>query len=218
MTNKSTAVPITSYKEAIRCCNNALLDLKAQLQALPHVYDFSSSLGNLTHTDASNALVRDRIVKKMFDPNVSTSGLRDAAFSAYLDYESSTLTKVSDAFTLWEPSFVGLHIRKARALLHRWFADFSLDLSFDPNDLPVIQFTPGESFIPNKGNTNILAKLSTKDHWTTTDACLEDTLQLIYNCTSLKRAAKELIGHVSRRERTTLYANAIALGYTGNSG
>ena len=119
---------------------------------------------------------------------------------------------------MWEPSFVGLHIRKARALLHRWFAGFDLDLNFNPDDLPVIQFTPGESFIPNKGNTNILAKLSTKDHWTTTDACLEDTLQLIYNCTSLKRAAKELIGHVSRRERTTLYANAIALGYINNPG
>ena len=211
MTNKQIVLPRFDSKEAIQNCNNALLECKAALQSMTHVYSFSSNLAHLGHVDASNALVVDRFVSKMYDINSKNCGLRDAAFASYLAYEQGHLKQVHDSFSFWESSYIGLHVRKASSLLHKWFADFKLDL-FDPDDLD-IQFTPGESFIPSGGDTNIFAKLSDRNHWTTTSACLEDTCKLIYTCTSLKRAAKELIGHVSRRERISLYANAVNLGY-----
>lgn len=212
MTNKRSVQPPFDFKKAIFDCNNALLDCKAELQKLQHVYKFGSILSHLDHVSASNSLVCDRFIKKMYDPTAPNSGLRDRAFAAYLAYEESHLSKVSSTFDLWEPTSVGLNVRKARALLHKWFADFTINIVEE-----AIQFTPGESFI-STGDTNLLAKLSLKEHWTTTDACLNDTCLLIYNCIALKRAAKDLIGHVSRRERVELHALAKERGFYYNPG
>lgn len=149
-----------------------------------------------------NSLVVDRFVKRI--PDEVTCDPRSIAFSNYLDYDN----RFSDmSINLWDH----YHLRKQRELLSKWLRTFQDDI-----DYSILDFSPGETFIGQRGETSIIAKLSERKHWTTTWNCLEDTVSLIYNNRILKLSARKLIGHVSRDDRVKLYhayRNKGNLGY-----
>ena len=98
MTNKSTAVPITSYKEAVRCCNNALLDLKAQLQALMNK-GMDKMLWNYLHDGLKIACMN--MFKEQVDKRVAKMGLSEDMREKMYD-EAGQLVNDTFGGQFWE--------------------------------------------------------------------------------------------------------------------
>lgn len=143
--------------------------------------------------DCVDRLVAHRLSSKFHvdDPS-KTKELTSQTFQQYIDYDN----RLSDSLDVW----VSPHLVKARALLRNWFKDFSVDMSNVRYSV-----TPGETYISSKGEVSILSKLFKKSHWTTTANCLDDTCVFIYNNSAFKRAARQHIGVVTRKERRKLY-------------
>lgn len=147
----------------------------------------------VTPGDCVDRLVAHRIVSKFhIDDSSRAEVLQSEAFSKYLDYDEQLASNVTI------PSFSRLS--SARAFLHKWFQDFSVDFAS-------IRYavTPGETFISSRGEVSLTAKLLKKTHWTTTANCLEDTCVFIYNNASFKRAAVRHMGRRTRRDKRVLY-------------
>lgn len=143
--------------------------------------------------DCVDRLISHRITSKFHIEVVGGSDrLVAETFNNYVTYDS----KLSLETDLWS----SYRLRAARVLLHKWFRNFSVDVC-------AIRFevTPGETFIPSKGEVSLKAKLFNKNHWTTTANCLDDTCVFIYNNAVFKRAARLHIGRVTRRDKRKLY-------------
>lgn len=177
--------------------NKILSRTKDVLSLLP-LHRFDSNLASSDPSTCYNALVSHRIVNKFSASGVSTS-LREVAFANYRDYDENQCQRVSE-FRLFGPTPEHLHLRKAKVLLEKWFKNFELDLHEAR-----VEFTPGETYNPLKGNVSVGAKLSEREHWTVSYNCLEDACLLIYHNAGLKRAARWLIGHVNKSDRRRLY-------------
>lgn len=148
---------------------------------------------SITPDDCVDRLVAHRIVSKFhIDDSSRAEVLQSEAFNNYLSYDSG----LSDDIRV--PSFSRLS--SARALLHKWFQDFKVDFSSIRYSV-----TPGETFISNRGEVSLTAKLLDKKHWTTTANCLDDTCLFIYNNASFKRAAVRHMGRRTRRDKRVLY-------------
>lgn len=185
------------FDSVSRKANKIISDTKDVLSLLP-LHRFDSNLSSSDPSTCYNALVSHRLVNKFSASEVSTS-LRDVAFTNYRNYDENQCRKVSE-FQIFGPTSEHLHLRQAKALLSKWFKTFELDL-YDAR----VEFTPGETYTPLKGNVSVGAKLSEREHWTVSYNCLEDACLLIYHNAGLKRAARWLIGHVNKSDRRQLY-------------
>lgn len=147
----------------------------------------------VTPDDCVDRLVAGRISSKFHveDPRRSDQ-LQSECYSNYLEYDKGlSLTTEIKPFS---------HLSQARALLHTWFKEFRVDVASGRYEV-----TPGETFLSSAGEVSIRSKLFHKNHWTTTANCLDDTCVFIYNNHAFKRASKQHIGVVTRRERRLLY-------------
>lgn len=162
---------------------------------------FSNELKDHGIDDIHCALVNSRFLKKYNIPSGELRAqLREICHGSYRDFDSSLPSDLN----LWSPGIEFFKLRKARQLLEVWCRNYTR-LSED------VEFTPGESFVPTRGDVSLIGKLANKDHWSTTWNCLEETCNLIYTTLSLKRQAKIHIGPVSKAERRELF-----LAYDGN--
>ena len=166
---------------------NILLDQGKQNILSLNLKSFDSSLSSEDSSVCYESLVAHRFVGK-FSLTVGNDQ-RQVAFDNYLSYDRD---HVLTEFNIWQDGIESYYLRKARALLHTWLRRTSLV------DLCEVEFTPGESYISSRGDVSIIGKLQNRSHWTTTDALLEKSCELVYNTLQLKRVAKYHIGHVSR--------------------
>lgn len=194
------------YKAAIKNANNTLSLLKSKLVAA-EIHPFDKTLNGENPEVCNTSLVTHRIVNK-FNMTTSAAELRSKAFQKYVT-EDEALGVCVSGFNIWSEGLDSYYLRKMQLNLRRIFRNFNLNLK-----KASIAFSPGETFISSRGDVSVLAKLSEREHWTTYDSCLHDTCVLIYHNMSLKRAAKELIGPVTRKERRAYYARAIDQGYS----
>lgn len=168
--------------------------------------DFNSDLKDKDAQTCHEALVTHRFLKKYIIPSgESTSALREVCFNQYLEYDNHLPTEIK----LWSEGYEYYILRKARSLLSTWLRNCTIGTDLE------CEFTPGESFISQRGDVSIIAKLQNKNHWTTTWNLLDDTCHLIYHTLSLKRIAKFHIGRVSTAERKKLF---VRFGNKPNSG
>lgn len=146
--------------------------------------------------DCADRLVAHRISTKFHveDPSVAKS-LQSETFLNYINYDAALKRDV-----VIKPFST---LSKARSLLHTWLGDVTFDIA--DVDSYEYRVTPGETYISSQGEVSILAKLADKNHWTTTANCLDDTCVFIYNHLSFKRAGRQHIGRVTRRDRRVLY-------------
>lgn len=194
-----------SKNEDLRLIRNKALqknDIKHIIkQSQTYMRSLSDNLGSyepfnnkVTPDDCVDRLVVHRIVSKFhIDDPERSSALQSEAFSTYIDYDNN----LSEEINLWD----SYDLRAARVLLHKWFKGFSVD-----NASIRYSVSPGETYISSQGEVSILSKLFNKNHWTTTANCLHDTCVFIYNNISFKRAAKQHIGAITRKEKRKLYS------------
>lgn len=183
---------LVNYAEKISQANQVLGYCAWSLAK--HNVPFGSNIQGLDHKTQISSLVADRISNK-FSVKSQGTHLRDAAIMAFVKYEAelkdfSDVWSISDSPLLWT----------LRRRLHDILRGYTIDYSED------IDVGPGETYISSGGMTSLIAKLADRDHWTTTEHCLEDTVRLIYEHRALKRAAKLLMPVLSRKERVSLYA------------
>lgn len=178
----------SGVKHIIKQAQSIMLTLSSSL----HDAAFDNSVAE---HDCIDRLVSHRIKTKFhIDDSSRTSVLQKEAFEKYITYDNS----LSADIDLWS----SLKLRQARINLHKWFKGFKIDLL-----AARYQPTPGETYLSSQGEVSITAKLFSKDHWTTTANCLEDTCIFIYNNSSFKRAAVYHIRQVgvTRKESRKLY-------------
>lgn len=155
---------------------------------------FNSDINGLDPVTQISSLVADRISNK-FSVKSQGEHLRDAAITAFVEYEKQ-LKDFSDTWSISDSPLLWTLRRRLRVILSGYAIDYSKD----------IDVGPGETYISSGGMTQLIAKLSDRDHWTTTEHCLEETVRLIYEHRALKRAAKLLMPVLTRNERISLYA------------
>lgn len=198
MTNRKRSLKTPSITRLANA-KSLMMSARDSLQIL-NIPPFGSDMP-LEASSCYNSLVVNRFSKRI--PSGTCHDPRSVAFRNYLDYDSQ-LAEVK--FNIWDH----YDLRKQRLLLSKWFAHFRDDI-----DYSILDFSPGESFIGQRGETSVIAKLSERKHWTTTWNCLEDTVKLIYKNRVLKLSARRLIGRVSREDRYKLY---LAYKNSGNPG
>lgn len=199
-------IPIQSrtsidYRGAVNAANSSLLRAKRQLEGLGHLGAFGAEIGNQSAHYAASVLIKHRFCSKMFDPkSAKTDELHLACLLKYIEYDESLLLKG----ITFDPT-VDVSLLKSKQLLHDWLRHFKVDYSD-------VQFSGGESFISNKGDCSIIAKLSSREHWTTTANCLRDTCWLIYSNLALKRLAKVHMGLITRKANRATFKKLSLLG------
>lgn len=177
--------------------NNVKYIIKQSQQYMLNLVENLSSYEAFDNTvkphDCIDRLVAHRISSKFHieDPSVA-SDLQSVTFSNYIDFDNNLPLSIDIT--------VNEDLIKARRFLYRVLKDFKVDFS----DVDY-QVTPGETYHSTSGEVSILAKLFDKRHWTVTANCLDDSCVFIYNNVSFKRAAKQHIGALTRKERRSLY-------------
>lgn len=176
--NKIPLLPLSlDYKSCVRIANEVIgskIDLLKD-----HSLPFDSRLSQKDSSTCVTSLVASRIIKK-FVPDISetTTSTKDVAIIGFLEYEGHLRSKYKD-FSLKDDPRLWTVKRRLHDLLSSYSLDFETDLDVGP----------GETFISSKGYTSLLAKLADKNHWTTTESCLEDTYRLCFYNRGLRRAA-----------------------------
>lgn len=186
-----------NFNSAVMKSNSILAELCANVNQL-HLPKFGSTINGSSPQICADSIVGHRISSKfsVIDKNISERLRREA----YQSYKNFDFELHKQEFNLWGPSREHFLLRKAQRTLHQWFHKRTIDLNED-----ALEFTPGESFKPQRGHVSLHAKLSKKEHWTVTESCLQEACALVYYSTSLKRCAKRLIGRVSQDDRRCLY-------------
>lgn len=166
-----------TYKQLVETANSMI---EAVLPVLSqHSVTFDSRIANKDLSTCVTSLVSSRILKK-FVPNVgTTTSLRDVAIMGFIDYEKDLRARVKD-FSLSDSPELWTLRRRCHALLKSYRLDFS-DQDIDVG--------PGETFITSHGYTELIAKLSDRQHWTTTENCRADTHLLCWFNRTLRSAA-----------------------------
>lgn len=191
---KGTNLKQIPYPAIIAKANKAISGLCDVLTACG--YQFGSHMNTDDVQYCHTALVSHRIVSKFSPPGVNT---RDVCYASYLAYDKS-LAKI-DELSLWGPSPEHYRLRKARALLCKWFASFRIDFQAQI----ALEFTPGETYVSTGGDVSMIAKLFNLDHWTVSESAYCVAQEIIYFNPWLKRIAKRHIGSVSRQDVQRLY-------------
>lgn len=188
---KSLGRPQHSYKNCVELANAHIEHALPSLVSLP----FDSRLSGKDLQSCVTALVTSRILKKFVPKSETTTDLRSVAFIGFSEYEKELCARMVDyKFSS------NYRLSTIRRRLLEMCKNFSVDYTDEDIDVG-----PGETFNNNSGHTQMIAKLSDIEHWTTTPNCLEETYLMIYHNRSLKRLAKQHIGHVNCTERAMLY-------------
>lgn len=87
---------------------------------------------------------------------------------------------------------------RARELMRSWLVDFKVDRD-------VIEFTPGETLVSNRGKVSMFQKIRNKDAWTVTHDAFEDFARLVYNTRWLKKTAKTFLQPLTPRLQAMAY-------------
>jgi hypothetical protein len=163
----------------IEACNSLLTRLHDDISKLKPI-DFASSI------------TQKRFVDKFQAPDSShIRELKDKAWSDWISFDES----------LPDPRFCGLwypDLYKVRHELHQLLRKFKLR----DGDL---EFTPGETFSPSKGQVSVEAKLSRP--WTVSHDAFPAFAGLVYRTHALKASARKKFRRYSRAENRTLWAH-----------
>lgn len=188
---KNCSRPDLGYRESVDAANDIIELVLPTLDSLP----FDSRLSGKDYKSCVTALVTSRILKKFVPKSETTVDLRSTAFINFQEYDEALCARMVD-FKFNQD----YRLSTIRRRLLDMCKSFSIDYTDEDIDVG-----PGETYHNNSGHTQMISKLSDLSHWTTTANCLDETYLLIYHNRSLKRLAKQHIGHVSCTERAMLY-------------
>lgn len=189
-------------KEAV---NRQIWDTIQKLKGVD-VHEFGNTLPH-DYDVCWRSLVVHRGTTKFTRPG-NRKSLRNQAFTAYVEYEDHLAELIeNESRTDFHLGWIGGPIK---AFLHNLFKNF--DAKQILRNAP-IRFSPGETYISTNGDTSIIAKLSSKAHWTVTSNCVDDAVYLIYHCRGLKLAAKQFFPHFTKCERAHLFSKFAYKGH-----
>lgn len=154
-------------------------------------------ISDLEPSSVYDQVCASRFLKKFQEPSDrGQSILQDACYAEWLHVEEDLSRIHFDSIPNHHKSI----LYKARQLLHVWCADVK--------PAHVTEFTPGESFISQKGRTSVIRKLASPKHWTVTYDAFDDFAALCYKTTGLKRAARRLMKPLTAADAKALYSNS----------
>lgn len=180
---------------------NELVDrLKADLQGLNiPPFDRTLSQEGVSLGAVETSLVAHRLIKK-FSPPGQRQFTSSEAIRGYLDYERQLAQR--EPVDMWSEGELSLKLRKSNLLVQRTvrrvgpFKGFFCD---------TILWSGGETFIAQKGETSVSAKLLVRENWTCTTDVVDLVCAMVYSAPGLKAMARKHIGEVSRSEKAELY-------------
>ena len=145
----------------------------------------------------ADIVVAHRFLSKFERPDPSKKAeLTTACFDGWISFEQELGTFNFDTL----PLKIKGNAYRARELLHRWFADFKIGQD--------VEFTPGETYMSNRGEVSVYQKLSRKSNWCVTHDAADDFIRLCYNHRSLNRCARKFFTRMTQKDAKTLFASA----------
>lgn len=172
-------------KQLVHYTNSVLLKTSEELSLIPSV-PFGPMLG-LDSNNVEFAVQKHRFINKFQVPSSEhDDALWDKCMNDWIAHEDNLRDfDLYKSFSHSTPEVRSV-IYKARNWIHTIFKKYKFRVVLNDCDL---DFTPGATFIPTKGQTSVRQKLLDLKHWTVTYSALVDALELIWNSNALRHMA-----------------------------